>query len=137
LQDGVAFIYGANPLSMSFVSQVGNRWPGTVFNQDSYQMGVETPLGIGAYGYSELGSWAFAFNQWGSTSNTGLVENPFPGSKADYVFEREIEPHRYATPIYEAFWEAQFNLKQTERSIQQTVLPLQVAVDYLHSWDAT
>ena len=137
LQDGVAFIYGANPLSMSFVSQVGNRWPGTVFNQDSYQMGVETPLGIGAYGYSELGSWAFAFNQWGSTSNTGLVENPFPGSEADYVFEREIEPHRYATPIYEAFWEAQFNLKQTERSIQQTVLPLQVAVDYLHSWDAT
>ena len=84
-----------------------------------------------------MGSWAFEFNQWGSTSNTGLVENPFPGSEADYVFEREIEPHRYATPIYEAFWEAQFNLKQTERSIQQTVLPLQVAVDYLHRWDAT
>ena len=47
LQDGVAFIYGANPLSMSFVAQVGKRWPGTVFNQDSYQMGARPRSGSG------------------------------------------------------------------------------------------
>jgi hypothetical protein len=135
LQDGIGFVFGCNMLGETLISGLGVRPPPIVFNHDTYQMGVEPQRGIGIYGDYMLGQWAFAFNQWGSTSNTGTVEDPVPYAAADFIFQREIEPNRYCWPIGKARWAAHFNLGQLERSVQQTGLPTQIACDYLHGWD--
>lgn len=135
LQDGMAFIYGANSLSMSSVAQVGNRWPGTIYNEDSLMNGVEAYAGIGCYFYHFLGQWAFMFGTWKSTSNAGCIESPDPRYAAAHIMEREVDPGRYTTPIFEAVWESHFQLDLMERSVQQDVFPLQNMAFYLSSWD--
>jgi hypothetical protein len=135
IQDGLGYVFGANTMSQSHVAQVGPRYPETIFNNDSYQMGKPTPKGIAMYGPYMHGQWAFAFNVWGSASNTGLVESPVPSYEPDYIFEREIEPNRYCWPLICTF-DGQYNLGVMERSVQQTVLSTLVLCYYANGWDA-
>jgi Bacterial Ig-like domain (group 3) len=117
------------------VAQVGNRWPGTIFNADQLFSGVECAKGIGCYFYSFIGQWSFSFGTWSVASNGGCIESPDPQYTVDHIFEREVIPGRYATPVYEAVWESHYSLNLMERSIQQDVLPLQAVAFYLDAWD--
>jgi endoglucanase len=136
LQSGLAFLYGANQMGMSFTAGVGVRWPQTLFNQDSLAMGVPTPTGISGYGFWILGCQAqAAIFQFGSGFFNWIINYPDSRYTSDFEFERTEEPNNFALPIYEALHESHYVLNQMERSIQQTVLPLQFSALYLHGWD--
>ncbi len=137
LQDGMAFICGANMSGMTSISQVGTRWPGTIFNADNLYAGTEAASGIGCYFFHLIGQWPFSFGTWSSASNAGCLEGPDPFYAADHVFEREVIPGRYETPVYEAVWESHYQLNLMERSVQQDVFPLQNVAFYLDAWDET
>ena len=136
LQSGLAFIYGANQMSMSFTQGVGVRWPGAIFNSDSYSMGVETPIGISCYGFYMLGAWFVTPLNFGTGWFNWIVECPDAQFAADFELQRTQDPKRYCLPIYEAIHESPYVLCQTERSVQQNVLPLQYCAMYLHGWDS-
>ena len=137
LQDGMAFICGANMSGMTSIAQVGTRWPGTIFNMDNLMFGSECASGIGCYMFHFIGQWLFSFGTWSPASNAGCVEGPDPNYAADHNAQREVIPGRYAAPVYEAVWESHFQLNLMERSVQQDVFPLQNVAFYLDAWDET
>ena len=128
LADGFHYCLGANQLGRSLVTGLGYDPVKSILHNDSQAMGVDTPKGIMTYGPCDRGvGQAFVGGNQVKTSlayHWYIWDQPTDYTE-DYIQQKVIEPHPYAWPLSEHFFETCGMIEMTEYVFGGNIEPQQ------------